>query len=201
MEPVLSNQIIYAILDMESGDTLGPVLITSFPPWRKDQRSNSSDDLVAMLQASGQMPADAVWLRWVPVDFELAPKQVIGEMRRLRPRAVICCGMAEGRSRLSIERQAIERQVVSQEQATPAATLQTSVDIPELLTNTTLSERSDDAGRYVCNHLYYRVLSFIKDANLSTTGVFLHIPILSQENKMLILGDFTKIVLSISKES
>lgn len=178
---------------MKSGDRVGPVLITSFQPWRAGQASNSSDDLLAMLQASGNMPADAVWLRHVPVNFQLAPIRVIGEISRLRPRAVICCGMAEGRSLLSVEQQAVRIAADG-----TALALQTSVDISELLTNTTLTECSDDAGSYVCNHLYYSVLSFIRNTSLKTTGVFVHIPILSQESKMLILDDFTKIVLSLS---
>ena len=167
----------------------GPVLITSFRPWRVYQRSNSSDDLVAELHQSGELPADAVWLRQVPVSSALAPVQVINEIGRLRPRMVICCGMAENRPHLSIERQA----------RAPLQTLQTSVDVSALLAGTSLSDVSDDAGSYVCNHLYYSVLEFIDKTRWETAGLFIHIPILSRENKELILNDFIHIVSKLAE--
>lgn len=166
----------------------GPVLITSFRPWRVHQRSNSSDDLIAELYESGRLPADAVWLRQVPVSFALAPMRVINEIGRLRPRLVICCGMAEKRPHLSIERQA----------KAPLQTLQTPVNVSALLAGTLLSDVSDDAGSYVCNHLYYRVLKFINDARWQTVGIFIHVPVLSRENKRLILNDFIHIASKLA---
>lgn len=167
----------------------GPVLITSFRPWRVHQCSNSSDDLVAELYESGRLPADAVWLRQVPVSFALAPVRVINEIGRLRPRVVICCGMAEERPHLSIERQA----------RGPLQTLQTSVNASALLAGTLLSEVSSDAGSYVCNHLYYSVLKFIEEASWETVGVFIHIPVLSRQNKKLIINDFIRIVSKLAE--
>lgn len=166
----------------------GPLLITTFQPWRAHQRSNSSDDLVADLHSQKRLPADAIWLRQVPVSFQLAPLRVISEIYRLRPRAVICCGMAEGRAYLSLEQQAKGRRV-----------LQTSVNLSALLMGTTLSEVSDDAGWYVCNHLYYSVLAFIEQLNLETQGLFVHIPTLSPPSKALILNDFERIAARLSQ--
>ena len=172
----------------------GPVLITSFRPWQVHQRSNSSDDLVAELHESGRLPADAVWLRQVPVSFALAPVHVINEIGRLRPRVVICCGMAEKRPHLSIERQAIEYSLKG-----PLRSLQTSVNVSALLAGTLLSEVSDDAGSYVCNHLYYSVLKFIDEASWETVGVFIHIPVLSRENRGPIISDFIRIVSKLAE--
>ena len=166
----------------------GPLLITSFQPWRAHQRSNSSDDLIANLHRQKRLPAGAIWLRQVPVSFQLAPLRVISEIYRLRPRTVICCGMAEGRACLSLERQAKGERV-----------LQTSVDLSALLVGTTLSEVSDDAGWYVCNHLYYSVLAFIEQLNLETQGLFVHIPTLSPPSKALILDDFVHIATRLSQ--
>lgn len=141
------------------------------------------------LVASGKLPADAVWLRQVPVNFQLASVRVISEMQRQRPRAVICCGMAEKRACLNIERQAKK----TVEASTPE-TLQTSANISDLLAGTILSKTSDDAGSYVCNRLYYDVLQFVKKAPWETVGIFIHIPVLSKENTPFILSDFTNIV-------
>ena len=35
---------------------------------------------------------------------------------------------------------------------------------------------SEDAGKYLCNHLYYCGLKYINDSNLKTKMVFIHIP-------------------------
>lgn len=174
----------------------GPILITSFRPWRVRQRTNSSHDLVAELYASNRLPADTVWLPQVPVSFELAPMRVINEIGRLRPRVVICCGMAEKRAVLSIERQA--KRPTHLAESLPLR-LQSSVKIPALLAGTRLTEMSDDAGSYVCNHLYYSVLRFIDQVDWQSGVIFIHVPRLHAHNKRLILDDFTNIAAKLSE--
>jgi len=169
--------------------TLGPVLITSFRPWRSHQLSNSSDDLLIELQRQGQLPFDSVWIRNLPVSFELAPIRVISELYRHRPRAIVCCGMAEKRACLSIEKQA--RKIVD---GIDSHILTTATDVNHLIADTCLSEVSDDAGKYVCNHLYYSVLENISTQSWSSTAIFAHIPRLSTENKAYILRDFSTIL-------
>ena len=151
----------------------GPILITSFQAWRSHQSSNSSDDLIAELKAQGKLSSDVIWLRNVPVSFELAPIRVLSAIYTLQPRVVLCCGMAEKRELLSIEKQAKNGD----------HTLQTSVDVRNLLSKTRLSEISYDAGTYVCNHLYYRVLESINKYKTTASVLFIHIPILREESK------------------
>lgn len=184
----LSEAIIILEVTLSVAMKNGPILITSFCPWRVHQRSNSSDDLIAALYERGRLPADAIWLRQVPVSFALAPIYVTNEIARLRPRLVICCGMAEKRPYLSIERQA----------KAPLQTLQTPANVSALLAGTLLSDISDDAGSYVCNHLYYSVLKFINDARWETVSLFIHVPVLSCENKGLVLNDFVHIVSKLA---
>jgi pyroglutamyl-peptidase len=43
------------------------------------------------------------FLRQLPVDIELASKSVISKIAELQPDIIICCGMAESRSQLTIE--------------------------------------------------------------------------------------------------
>lgn len=172
----------------------GPILITSFQPWRAHQKSNSSDDLMRAMVASGNLPADVVWLRQVPVHFELASVRVISEMQRLRPRGVICCGMAESRACLSIERQA------KGPCSSGHKTLKTSANVSALITGTVLSEISDDAGSYVCDRLYYDVLQFVEKASWQTTAIFVHIPVLNPENQSFMLSDFTNVVKKLKQK-
>ncbi|PZO50429.1 MAG: hypothetical protein DCF15_15850 [Phormidesmis priestleyi] len=200
--------------------TKGPILITSFQPWRAHQRSNSSDDLMADLWMSDRLPTDTIWRRQVAVSFDLAPIQVISEIYQKRPRVVICCGMAENRAVLSLEAQAkVQAQVQAKSQAQVQAKsqaksqteqlapghchrLKTAINLLDLLTGTYLSEVSQDAGRYVCNHLYYRVLRFVNNQNFSpdfkTVALFVHVPVLTPENKRLILHDFCAIAARLA---
>ncbi|MBE9064420.1 peptidase C15 [cf. Phormidesmis sp. LEGE 11477] len=167
------------------------ILITSFVPWLAHQKSNSSDDLIAMIQSQHKLPVNSVWLRHVPVCFDLAPALVIPELQRLRPRVVVCCGMAENRPCLSVEKQAVGKE----------QTLQTAVDVQTLLENTLQSEVSYDAGRYVCNHLYYQVLAAIEAAKLDTIAIFVHVPILTDENRAVMLSDFLQIASALLRQT
>lgn len=47
--------------------------------------------------------------------------------------------------------------------------------------------RSFSAGTYVCNALLYQTLSYIKDKDLNIKCGFIHVPILTKENKRLII--------------
>jgi len=166
-----------------------PIIITSFQPWRAHQPSNSSDDLIAELQAHKKLPDNSIWIRNVPVSFELAPIRVISQIYQHRPRAIICCGMAENRPHLSIEQRATKAE----------SQMHTSVDLQHLLQKTLLSEISYDAGNYVCNELYYSVLENIQKYHLPTVAIFAHIPRLQDERKRLILNDFSEIAQCLAK--
>lgn len=204
-----------------------PILITTFQPWRVHQRSNSSDDLVSAAYDRGLLPQSAAWLRHVPVSFDLAPVRVESEVMRLRPGAVICCGMAETRSRLSIETQA--KRLPSDADLSNSAcessfqmssfgvsgdkhaealsgyggtgTMRTSADINALMADTVLSEVSEDAGTYVCNHLYYNVLDLADRVSWTMMGVFIHIPIVTFSNRDFLVRDFALIVDRIAKNN
>lgn len=43
---------------------------------------------------------------------------------------------------------------------------------------------SDDAGNYLCNNIYYYGLKFIKEHNLKTKMIFIHIPKLKNVSNM-----------------
>jgi len=142
---------------------------------------------MAALCDRGEFPSDSLWLRHVPVCFESAPALVIAKLREFQPRVIVCCGMAETRQRLSIEQQA----------ASKGRILQTAVNTQDLLTKTTQTEISYDAGDYVCNHLYYQVLSAIDKSKLDTVALFVHVPVLNERNIAEITDDFQKILAAL----
>ena len=166
-------------------DQRGPLLITSFRPWRSHQPSNSSQDLIAAIKSAGQLPNHTVWLPQVPVNFELAPIRVINAMYRFRPRAIVCCGMAENRPYLSLEQQAKRPLATYLSTTYSPEALQTSFDLTNLLADTQLCEISYDAGSYVCNALYYRVLEAIHQQAVPVPCLFVHVPVLKAQPQFL----------------
>lgn len=161
-----------------------PLLITTFTTWKPEQLSNASDDLIEELIQRNLLNETAHLLRQIPVDFALAPATVLTRMVDLQPEWVVCCGMAEQRSRLTVESNGKRDD----------HQIQTPVDVHELVQDLAMTDVSHDAGQFVCNHLYYSVLNYVLTNQLSTRCVFVHVPILHSGNLTAILQDFTAIL-------
>ncbi len=131
------------------------ILFTSFTTWLPHQKSNSSDDL---LQEILNLRDRDTFLRQLPVDIELASNLAIAKIAELQPDIIICCGMAESRSQLSIEAKASNRDEV----------LNTQVNLPQLIAGINGIEISYDAGKFVCEGLYYSILKYLQSSQLSS---------------------------------
>lgn len=161
-----------------------PLLLTTFAPWKADQPSNASDDLINLLIQQQTLPDDTTILRQIPVSFDLAPCRVIAKMVELRPHVVICCGMAETRTHLELELNG----------KSPTRTLRTSLALNPLLANTHLTQISHCAGDYVCNHLYYHLLDTIHRHRWPTQALFIHIPRVSPDNEPFLIHDLSLVL-------
>ncbi len=158
------------------------ILITSFSIWELHHTTNSSDDLLHLLL---DKELDSFHhLRSIPVDFELAPEHVLTRFDKLKPRVLICCGMAEERTKLHIESSAVLDEQL----------LQTSLDLEALTVDLSMTEISHDAGRFVCNTLYYKTLEHLSLQEEDHHCVFIHVPILTEENTSQLLADFISII-------
>ncbi len=157
------------------------ILFTSFTTWLSHQKSNSSDDLLQEILAVRDHDS---FLRQLPVDIELASKSAISKISELQPDIIICCGMPQSRSQLSIEAQASDRDQV----------LNTQVNLPQLIAGIDGIEISYDAGKFVCEGLYYSILKHLQSSQLSTHCIFVHIPILSQDNLTEVKNSFLAVV-------
>ncbi len=153
------------------------ILFTSFTTWLPHQKSNSSDDL---LQAISPVRDRDSFLRLLPVDIELASKSVISKIAELQPDIIICCGMAESRRQLTIEDRATDREEV----------LNTQVNLSQLIAGIDGIEISEDAGKFICEGLYYSLLHYLKTSQLSSHCIFVHVPILSQDNLAEVKNSF-----------
>ncbi len=121
------------------------------------------------------------FLRNLPVDIELASERLIAEIEHIQPDVIICCGMAEKREKLTLESNA----------SCQDDCLYTSIDLAELTKKLMVTEISHDAGKFVCEGLYYQVLKYIQSQDMSIHCIFAHIPLLKYPDLLgLILEDF-----------
>lgn len=162
------------------------ILITSFSTWKSHHTSNSSDDLLHLL--SERELGSFNFLRKLPVDFELAPQHVLTGFNELRPKVLVCCGMAEESTKLNIESRAVLDEQI----------LQTSVDLDKLTADLLMTEISHDAGEFVCNTLYYKTLEHLSSQEESYHSIFVHVPVITEENKSLLVADFISIIERLS---
>lgn len=156
------------------------LLLTSFTTWLPHQRSNAADDLLERVQQD--LPPTVQCLRRLPVDFRLAPQQAIAQIQQQQPDAVICCGMAASRVRLNVESSAVQGDRI----------LHTRFDLPALVADLPMTEISHDAGRFVCNATYFKVLEHLQPS--SRLALFVHVPILTIANQAAIAADFLQLL-------
>jgi pyroglutamyl-peptidase len=164
-----------------------PLLLTSFDIWQDHHVSNSSDDLLAAVLAENLLPQPVDPIRKLPVDFELAPQQVIDRIRQVSPRGIICCGMAESRTYLELESNGAGAEEV----------LYTNLDLDAIARDLRFTQISHDAGRFVCNHLYYSLLKYLQVQCLDCPCLFVHVPVLRSQNFSPIVDDFVRLVQTI----
>jgi pyroglutamyl-peptidase len=164
-------------------------LLTSFQTWLPHQKSNSSDDLLEALTAKEIPNLSLAFLRRLPVDIFLASQQVIDEIDRNLFKTIVCCGMAESREKLTIESNAIhlEEQIHSK------------VDLDVLVKDLTFTTVSHDAGKFVCEGLYFHVLDRIRKKQLSSSCIFVHVPIITAQNRQIIIADFLQIIQKLDR--
>jgi pyroglutamyl-peptidase len=97
--------------------------------------------------------------------------------------------MAEQRSLLNLERYAHHQ----------GHRWETSIDLPQLCANTQWTEISHDAGDYVCNDLYYRLLAYVNQHHLPIHCLFVHVPLLTQYNREPLVHDLAMMLSRLSQ--
>jgi pyroglutamyl-peptidase len=171
------------------------ILLTSFDTWLENQPSNSSDDLLFEVAKLDSLPYDLNFLRLLPVDIELASYRVIAKIKTYQPDYIVCCGMAASRQKLSLEVGASRGE----------SFLQTTIDVKKLVSGAKVTDISDDCGKFVCvrvasrrEGLYYSVLDYLGQNQLTAHCIFVHVPVLNQENLVEVLTDFLLIINNLA---
>ena len=137
-----------------------------------------------MIQERKNFSAPGYFLRQLPVDREVASQRAIATINEIKPRGIICCGMAESRQKLTIEHQA----------SYGKRYLYTNVNLENLVSNLAHTSISYDAGKFVCEALYFKVLEHIELANFAVPCIFVHVPVLTAKNTKILLQDFELII-------
>ena len=125
-----------------------------------------------------------VFIRSLPVDTLLVSVAVIEAITHLRPEVIICSGMAESYSRITIESQAYFQ----------GRTYQSPVNLEQLTGQLKDTKIGDDAGKFVCEGLYFHVLEHLAKKKSEAQAIFVHVPLLTEKNKLAILADFLGII-------
>lgn len=164
------------------------ILLTSFDTWLPHQISNSSDDLLKKIEQEHH--DNLCLLRKLPVDTNLASKKVINKIREVNPQSIICCGMAAKRDHLTIESNARSENNCQR----------SSVNLTKLLSCLNHTSISHDAGKFVCEGLYYQILSYLQVHKPKSNCIFVHVPILNPINTKNIYEEFITIIKFIENE-
>ncbi|MGL4375522.1 MAG: peptidase C15, partial [Microcoleaceae cyanobacterium] len=70
----------------------------------------------------------------------------------------------------------------------------TKINLASLVKDLPYTEISHNAGKFVCESLYYSVLKHLDDFHPQRQCLFIHIPLLTERNKDVILSDFLSIL-------
>ena len=161
---------------------MNKLILTSFQTWLPHQKSNSSDDLLEIIQK--QANQNFYFVRKLPVNTNLATLSVIEAIEHIEPKGIICCGMAEYRKQLTVESNAIcDRDCIF-----------TRVNLEKLIACLNNTKISHDAGKFVCEGLYYQILKYIQINQLNVRCIFVHIPPINSDCLTVIQQEFLAII-------
>ncbi|MGQ4648292.1 pyroglutamyl-peptidase I family protein [Lyngbya aestuarii] len=160
------------------------ILLTSFDTWLPHQVSNSSDDLLEEIVQFNSGSFSLIFLRKLTVDILEASTKVISTIEELQPDIIICCGMAEKRSNLTVESCATCQDSL----------LTTTVDLEGLVAGLAQTKISHDTGKFVCEGLYFQVLKYLVEYHHNKCCIFVHVPVLTSANLACIQSDFQLII-------
>lgn len=174
--------------------TLPRILLTGFDPFG-GETVNPSWEAVRALHGR-RIAGHRVVVRQLPTEFARSLVVLKAALREVRPAIVLGVGQAGGRSRLSIERvainvadariadnagaQPIDVPVVADGPAAYFSTLPIKAMLTALHAAGLPAEISNTAGTYVCNHVAYAMAHFTARQRGVRSG-FIHIPFLPDQ--------------------
>lgn len=170
------------------------ILLTGFDPFG-GETVNPSWEAVSALHGR-RVAGHRIVARQLPTEFAASLRALRRALREERPAIVLGVGQAGGRSRLSLERvainvndaripdnagaQPVDEPVVAGGPAAYFSTLPIKAMLAALREEGLPAEISNTAGTYVCNHIAYAMAHYTARQRGVRTG-FLHIPFLPDQ--------------------
>lgn len=168
------------------------ILLTGFDPFG-GETMNPSWEAVSALHGR-RVGGHRIVVLQLPTEFAASLKALRRALRELRPSIVLGVGQAGGRSRLSLERvainvndariadnaggQPVDTPVVEGGPAAYWTTLPIKAMREAILAAGVEAEVSQTAGTFVCNHLFYGLMHELATQRQlkGTRGGFIHVP-------------------------
>ncbi len=195
------------------------VLLTGFEPFPADStHDNSSERAVTGFDPSS-VPGVSVTKLTLPVEYDTAPAIVASAIARCNPDIVI--GFGQGRSEVDLETTAYNTKnsaeiaggfpdnrglIAGGEAIVAGGPAELGTGLPKEKIHALLSEAgvavgySDDPGRFVCNNIFYRIMS--ESAGTPRVSGFVHLPYMHtvDEAKQSTLNQVVKAAVTAAAE-
>lgn len=170
------------------------VLVTGFEPFGGD---NLNPSALAAQALNGRTVAGRPVIGAVlPCIFGKSLLTLKQQIRLTQPELVICTGLSEGRAEISLERVAIniddaiipdnegnqplDQPIISDGPAAYWSTLPVKAIIAALWNTDIPAALSHSAGTFLCNHVFYGLMSTLATAP-SIRGGFIHVPFVPEQ--------------------
>lgn len=178
-----------------------PIVVTGFEPFGSHS-SNPSGLLVQRLSGRPEVVTEVL-----PTSYERAGQRVEALLREHAPSAVLMLGLSARARCLVLERRALnwDDSTATDNDGQRRSGFPIAPQGPRSYASTLPLDRfaalaseagvqiefSDDAGGFVCNHVYYRAAHTIEQSALGTRSGFVHLPLVERAS------DFQKLLLCI----
>ncbi len=169
------------------------ILVTGFEPFG-GMDTNPTQRIVSSLEQDA-VPGIDIRTLLLPVTYDDCVRRLLAEVDRLRPAAVICCGLYAGRAAVTPERIAVNVKDTMAEDPIPDNAGQAPVDepvadgpdglfstLPVRAIQRNISAAgipsfvSNTAGTYICNNTMYGLLHHLRHLESGTPAGFIHFP-------------------------
>ena len=170
------------------------ILVTGFEPFGKETINPA---LEAVKKLDNKINGAEVVKTKIPTVFGKAIEKLEKEIEKEKPDIVICVGQAGGRSKITVERVAInidDATIKDNEGNKPVdnkifkdggnayfSRLPIKTIVKEMTKNKIPASISNTAGTFVCNHLMYGLLYLIDKKYPNMWGGFIHVPFIPEQ--------------------
>ena len=168
------------------------ILVTGFQPFGA-VRANPSEQVVRRIGGEARASRDFnLRTEVLPTEFAAAERRIRRLIRKFRPEAVLCLGVAPQRDRISLERVALNldddvlpdnagrrrsgRRIVPRGPAAYWSTLPLDRFRRQLERRNIPVSYSNHAGTYLCNHIFYVARHEIEQLGNGAACGFVHVP-------------------------